>query len=109
MIPARPFPDWVTVARGSAWVANVEGGIGRYDAGTGELLGVAGRGLDVCTAMAVGSGSLWAADCAHDRLVRIDLASGDVTATVVTPAGVHPEGGVASGPTGTYVVAADGA
>src|SRR4051812_35403859 len=34
-ITAAPSPDWVSIAGGSAWVANVGDGIGRYDATSG--------------------------------------------------------------------------
>lgn len=81
-IEARPFPDWVTVAGDSAWVANVDLGVARYELASGALLGSVETGIEVCVAMDTGFDSLWVADCAGGRIVRIDLETADITAEI---------------------------
>jgi streptogramin lyase len=106
---ARPNPDWVLVDGGSAWVANVDKGVGRYDAHTGQPLGSAGPGLDICTGMASGFGSVWAVDCPSKRLFRFDLKTGEQVSSVELPFdGIQEEGSLAAGDDGVYVVAAGG-
>ena len=95
--------DWVLVEDGIAWVANVEGGIARWDAATGKRVGTSGKGLDICTQMTVGDGSLWAADCGHDELVRVALADGSVQARIPLPSGVREEGSLAALPGAIYL------
>lgn len=99
--------DWVLVENGIAWVANVDGGIARWDAATGKLLGTSGRGMVICTQMTVGDGSLWAADCGHDELIRVALADGSVQAHIPLPSAVRAEGSLAATP-GTVYVASRG-
>ena len=43
-IDAEPFPDWVTIAGDSAWVANVDHGVARYDLTTGTQIGTVPTG-----------------------------------------------------------------
>ena len=81
-IEALPFADWVTIAGDSAWVANVEDGVARYDLTTGELLGSAATGTEVCLAMDQGFDSLWVGDCATNTVVRVDVATGEVLARI---------------------------
>lgn len=106
---ARPNADWVQVAGGTAWVANVDKGVGRWDAATGRPLGSVGPGLDVCTAMDTGFGSLWVVDCASQRLFRFELATGRRLSAIKLPfSGIQQEGSVAAGGGGVFVVAAGG-
>lgn len=106
---ARPNADWVVVSGGTAWVANVGHGVARYDAHTGRPLGSVGPGLDICTAMESGFGSLWAVDCPSRRLFRFDLGTGKQLAAVQLPfAGIQEEGSLAAGDNGVYVVASGG-
>ena len=107
---ARPNPDWVVVAGGTAWVANVGKGVGRYDAASGRPEGSVGTGMDICTAMVAGAGALWAVDCPSRRLVGFDLDTGERVSRVQLPFdGVEPEGALAVGDGAVFVVAAGGA
>jgi virginiamycin B lyase len=81
-IDAGGNADWVTIAAGAAWVANVGGGVTRYDLRTGAEVGTSPVPGPVCLAMEVGFDSLWAGDCADNTIVRIDLATGAVLATI---------------------------
>jgi len=95
-------PDWLALAGGSAWGAGNDG-IRQMDGRTGAdkaLVAV----TSVCTAMDVGFGSLWAADCDHASLVRIDPATGKVTATYPLKAGfIAEEGSVGAGEGAVWV------
>lgn len=81
----RPYADWVTLAGGSAWVANVGDGIGRYDLRTGEFRGSVPVGTDIDLAMDAGFESLWAGDCASTTLLRISTSTGDVLVAQIDP------------------------
>ena len=89
--------DWVTVSGDSAWLANVGTGITRYDLATGEMLGEI-KTNDICLAMDEGFGSLWAGDCVDNTLLRIDVATGELVATINLPfASIPGESSVAVG------------
>jgi virginiamycin B lyase len=96
--------DWVTVAGDSAWLANIGTGITRYDLATGELLGEIETN-DICLAMDEGFGSLWAGDCVDSTLLRIDLTTGELVATIDLPFATIPsESSVAVGDDGVWML-----
>jgi virginiamycin B lyase len=95
--------DWVTVAAGSAWVANIGTGITRYDLATGAMLGELATN-DICLAMDEGFGSLWAGDCVDNTLLRIDLATGELAATIDLPFSIPSESSVAVGDNGVWLL-----
>jgi len=89
--------DWVTLAGDSAWVANLGRGISRYDLATGDLPGEIETN-EICLAMDEGFGSLWAGDCVDNTLLRIDVATGELVATIDLPfASIPDESSVAVG------------
>jgi len=105
VIEASPFPDWVTVAGDSAWVANVDDGVARYDHSTGELLGSVPTGTNICLAMDVAFDSLWVGDCGSTTLLRVGLTSGAIEATIALPlSSITEESSVAAGPDGVFVL-----
>lgn len=95
-------PDWLALAGGSAWGAGNDG-IQQMDGKTGAdkaLIPI----VSICTAMDTGFGLLWAADCDHASLVRIDPATAKVSATYPLKAGfVAEEGSVGAGEGGVWV------
>jgi streptogramin lyase len=96
--------DWVTVSGDSAWLANVGTGITRYDLATGEMLGEI-KTNDICLAMDEGFGSLWAGDCVDNTLLRIDVATGELVATINLPfASIPGESSVAVGNDGVWML-----
>lgn len=95
--------DWVTVAGDSAWLANIGTGITRYDMATGEMLGEIATN-DICLAMDDGFGSLWAGDCVDNTLLRLDLATGELLATIDLPFRLPPESSVAVGDDGVWML-----
>jgi hypothetical protein len=96
--------DWVTVAGDSAWLANIGSGITRYDLATGAMLGEI-EANDICLAMDEGFGSLWAGDCVDNTLLRIDVATGELVATISLPfANLPSESSVAVGGNGVWIL-----
>ena len=95
--------DWVTVAGDSAWLANIGRGISRYDLATGEMLGEIETN-DICLAMDEGFGSIWAGDCVDNTLLRIDVATGELVATVSLPFSLPSESSVAVGDDGVWML-----
>lgn len=96
--------DWVTLAGDSAWVANLGRGISRYDLATGDLLGEIETN-EICLAMDEGFGSLWAGDCVDNTLLRIDVATGELVATIDLPfASIPDESSVAVGDDGVWIL-----
>ncbi len=95
-------PDWLALAGGSAWGAGNDG-IQQMDGRTGAD-GALVPVTAVCTAMDTGFGSLWAADCDHGTLVRIDPTTAKVSGTFPLKAGsVAEEGSVGAGEGGVWV------
>jgi streptogramin lyase len=86
----------VTVAGDSAWLANIGTGITRFDLATGDKLGDIPTN-DICLAMDEGFGSLWAGDCGAHTLLRIDVATGELVATINLPFNLPSESSVAVG------------
>lgn len=104
-IDATPFPDWVTIAGDSAWVANVDDGVARYDLTTGALIGTVPTGTNICLAMDTSLDSLWVGDCASSTLIRVNLESGTVDATIALPfTSITEESSVAAGEIGVLVL-----
>jgi virginiamycin B lyase len=97
--------DWVTIAGDSAWLANIGTGITRYDLATGDMLGEIETANDICVAMDEGFGSLWVGDCVDNTLLRIDVATGELVATIGLPlAGIAGESSVAVGDDGVWML-----
>ena len=104
-ISASPDPDWVSIAGGAAWVANVSGGIRRYDVTSGAELGTVPVPGAICLAMDVGFDSLWAGDCDNNTVVRIDVTTGQVLATIDPGIGqLAAEASIAVDDTSVYVM-----
>jgi streptogramin lyase len=104
-IPASPDPDWVSIAGGTAWVANVGGGIRRYDVTSGAELGTVPVPGAICLAMDVGFDSLWAGDCDNNTVVRVDVATGQVLSTIEPGIGpLAAEASIAVDDKGVYVM-----
>ncbi len=98
-IPGQPFPDFALALDGVVWISGVQPGIVGYDAATGEQRAAA-ETSDVMLAMDAGFGALWAVEASDgqypDTVLRIDPATGQVTARVPAPEpGVLPESSLA--------------
>jgi streptogramin lyase len=98
--------DWVTVAGDSVWLANIGTGISRYDLATGEMLGEIPTN-DICLAMDEGFGSLWAGDCVDNALLRIDVSTGQLVASIDLPFALPGESSVAVADDGVWILSTD--
>jgi len=107
-ITATPSPDWIMLANGVAWVANVDHGIARF-ANDGRRLGVVRTTSDICLAMDQGLGSVWAVDCDGHQLLRMDATTGLLQARIALD-GVSPqaESSLAVGPSGVFLLDGSG-
>lgn len=85
VIDAEPFPDWITIADGAAWVANVSSGVVGYDLASGAPLFDVPTGVEVCLAMDSTPGSLWVGACDTTTLYRVDTIDGTIAATILLP------------------------
>jgi DNA-binding beta-propeller fold protein YncE len=104
-IPAGNRADWVIIAANAAWIANVGGGVRRYDVSTAAELGTTPVPGYICQAMDIGFHSLWVVDCDHNTVVRIDVATGTVTATIDPGIGrLAEEASIAVDESGVYVM-----
>ena len=106
-ITAEPKPDWITIANGVAWVANVDHGIARFRS-DGHRLGVVPTETEVCEAMGQGFGSVWAIDCISRQLIRMDARSGKLQKRIPLKGITPPENASpAVGPEGVFVIDGD--
>jgi virginiamycin B lyase len=92
----KGHPDWMAVASDAVWVtssaANIVTQLRASDNQTGATIAVD----HPCSGLAVGFGSLWIPSCGQHALIRADLSSGVVQATIpVGPA--NSEGGITAG------------
>lgn len=96
-IEATSSPDWVAPAPDGVWVSGTGAGVAWFGAdGQAPAEGV--EVLSVCSAMDVGFGSVWVPACLAGQLVRIDLATHKVAATIDLPSDyLAEEGSVAAG------------
>lgn len=78
-IRAEPFPDFIVLADGYAFVSGVGAGVGRYSATTGDLVDTIAIPGNSCQALDAGFGAAWTATCGGPGLARIDTATGVVT------------------------------
>ncbi|WP_242124880.1 YncE family protein [Sphingobium sp. Sx8-8] len=104
VIAVPGFADFLAVDGKTVWTTN-KGRVERWSR-KGKLAEVAME--HPCGAMAIASGSLWVADCAKGAVVRIDLRTAAVIATI--PTGIaNPQGelNVVAG-AGSVWVASDG-
>jgi len=90
--------DWITTAGDSVWTSNES--LVRLDARTGNVLSTLPLDDATCLAPDVGFGSLWIGVCSStSQVLRVDPASGNVTATAALPTGVRlkEESSIAAG------------
>jgi virginiamycin B lyase len=108
-VPATPNPDWITIANGVAWVANVDHGIARFRH-NGHRIGLVRTKSDVCLAMDQGFGSVWAVDCDAKQLLRMDARTGALQARIALELVIpQAESSLAVGPEGVFLLDGSGA
>ena len=95
-------PDWLAIDE-AAWVSNSpKGTIAKLDPKSNAVLATIETGKRPCSGLVAAFGSLWVPNCgernaAGDKtLVRVDLKSGAITATIKTTIG-NSEGSIVAG------------
>jgi virginiamycin B lyase len=89
-------PDWMVIDQ-QVWVSNSpRNSVTRIDPGTNRLVENITVGARPCSGLAAGFGSLWVPNCGDKTVSRVDLSTGQVTATWPATIG-NSEGGVAVG------------
>lgn len=81
-IDVRPHPDWIVAAGDRVWVAGASPGVAVFRPGTGERVGSVAIEGELCGAPDVGFGSVWFPTCAPSSIVRVSVASCEVTARI---------------------------
>jgi len=103
IFPVAGHPDWMAVADGGVWVTSSSANhVVWLDANTNQP----GRVVTVnkpCAGLAIAFGSLWIPSCGDHTVVRVDVKSGALQATI--PAGpADSEGGIATSPDSVWIV-----
>ena len=99
----KGHPDWLAVTEDAVWVSSSSvNHVVRLDAKTNQP----GTIITVpkpCSGLAVDFGSLWIPSCGDHNLVRADVRTGAIQATI--PAGpIDSEGGIATGAGSVWLV-----
>ena len=89
-------PDWLAVAEDGVWVKRDDGTLDRLDPDTGKSARSVELGGGLCQGLGAGLGAVWA--CRDTDVVRVDPASGEVTA--VFPLNKRRARGTSSPPPG---------
>jgi virginiamycin B lyase len=92
----KGHPDWMAVAPDSVWVtSSADNSVNQMQAGDNKP-GMTIPITEPCSGLAIGFGSLWIPTCKPHTLVRADLATGKILATIpIGPA--DSEGGITIG------------
>src|SRR5262249_7881897 len=82
--------------------------VARIDPKTNQVLGMIATGSKPCSGLAIGFGSLWVPNCGDHTLVRVDLKTGAIQATIHTPI-ADSQGGIAGAAgSGSMMLASQG-
>lgn len=102
-IAAEPFADWIAVAGTSAWISGIDAGIVEFDARSGERRRLVEIPGEICSAMDVGFGAVWAASERGAMLWRVHIETGE---KVHAQTGAAPicESSVAAGEGGVWAI-----
>ena len=101
--PVSGHPDWMAVADDAIWVTSSSANhVVRLDART-NTPGVIITLPKPCSGLAIGFGSLWIPGCGSHNLIRADVETGAIQATIpASPA--DSEGGIAVGAGSLWLV-----
>ena len=92
----KGHPDWMAVAPGSIWVTSSADNVVTELNATTNQPGATVYVARPCSGLAIGFGSLWIPGCQQHTLIRADLATGKIQATIpIGPA--NSEGGITIG------------
>jgi virginiamycin B lyase len=92
----KGHPDWMAIAPDSVWVTSSADNIVSQLKAADKQLGITVPVSQPCSGLAVGFGSLWIPSCGQHTLIRADVTTGKIQATLpVGPA--NSEGGITVG------------
>src|SRR5205814_631494 len=78
-------PDWMAVAEDAVWVTTSSlNRVTRLDAAT-NTVGISITVQNPCSGLVAGYGSLWIPSCADQTLIRANLETGKIEATIAAP------------------------
>lgn len=96
VFPVPGAPDWIAVDE-AVWISNKpRNSVSRLDPKTNTVATSITVGNKPCSGLAVGFGSLWVPNCGDSTVSRVDLKTGQTTATMKTTIG-NTEGSIATG------------
>src|SRR5271170_4899839 len=92
----KGHPDWMAIAPDSVWVTSSADNIVSQLKASDNQLGTTVPVSQPCSGLAVGFGSIWIPSCGQHTLIRADLTTGKIQATIpIGPA--NSEGGITVG------------
>jgi virginiamycin B lyase len=92
----KGHPDWMAVDSDSIWVASSADNLVTQLKAVDNHIGATVSVSQPCSGLAIGFGSLWIPSCGEHTLVRADLTTGKIQATI--PLGpANSEGGITVG------------
>jgi virginiamycin B lyase len=95
-------PDWMAVAEDAVWVTTSSlNRVTRLDAAT-NTAGISITVQNPCSGLIAGYGSLWIPSCADRTLIRANLETGKIEATIAAPP-ADSEGCIAVGAGGVWL------
>ncbi|HUB53136.1 MAG TPA: hypothetical protein VL986_13355 [Terracidiphilus sp.] len=96
-------PDWMAVAGSGVWVTSSSANHVVWLDATSNQPGAVVTVNKPCAGLAIGFGSLWIPSCGDHTVVRVDMKTGALQATI--PAGpADSEGGIAASPDSIWIV-----
>lgn len=96
VFPVEGTPDWSVVTAGGVWVSSARANHVVQLLPSGNTVGLIADVQRPCSGLAEGFGSVWVPSCGTHEVVRLDPATGKVTATIAADAS-NSEGGIATG------------
>jgi virginiamycin B lyase len=99
----KGHPDWMAVSPDSVWVTSSADNIVTQLKATDNLPGITIGVSQPCSGLAVGFGSIWIPSCRQHTLVRADLTTGKIQATILIPP-ADSEGGITIGAGSVWIM-----
>jgi len=96
-------PDWMAIGD-AFWISNSpKNTVTRVDPKTNKIVDTITTGKKPCSGLAIGFGSLWVPNCGDKNVVRLDLVTGKITATLPIPV-ADSEGAIATGAGSVWIL-----
>jgi virginiamycin B lyase len=97
-------PDWQVLTDEALWVANgPRNAVHRLDVNTNRIAATITVGKKPCSGLTAGFGSIWSPSCGDRNLVRINMKTNEIEATIAAAPG-ESEGGIAASDDAIWLV-----